>query len=77
MSAIDRRGGAEPRQHFSSVFFMQEDGGCLSRLAPVCACLQAAFFDPKRNFKTVPYNADVRASWRMCDPAMRHNNQHV
>ena len=76
MSAIYRRGGAEPRQHFFSVFFMQEEGGSLSRLAPACAYLQPGFFDPKRNSKTVPYNAGVRASWRMCNPATRHNNQH-
>ena len=64
------------RQHFSAVFFVQEEGGSLSLRARACACLHLTIFNPNRDFKTMPHKTRVRASWRMCEPGARLNNQY-
>ena len=64
------------RQHFFAVFLMQEEGGSLSLRARACACLHLTIFDPNRILKTMPHNTRVRASWRMCEPGARLNNQY-
>ena len=63
------------RQHFFSVFFVQEEGGSLSLRARACACLHLTIFNPNRDFKTMPHKTRVRASWRLCDQRARRNNQ--
>ncbi len=76
MSALDRRGRAEPRQQFSSVFFMQEEGGALLLPARACANLLLPFIDPSGSLKSMPYKARDRTSWRMWLQQVRGNNQH-
>ena len=75
MSPIERQCATRPRQHFSTLFFMQEEGGSLSLRARACACLHLMIFNPNRDFKTMPHNTRVRASWRLCDQRARRNNQ--
>ena len=75
MRATERGQFSGSRQHFSAVFLMQEEGGSLSLRARACACLHLMIFNPNRDFKTMPHNTRVRASWRLCDQRARRNNQ--
>ena len=75
MSPIERQCATRPRQHFSTLFFMQVEGGSLSLRACACACLHLTIFDPNRILKTMPHNTHVRASWRLCDRRARRNNE--
>ena len=74
MKATERRRFSGSRQHFSAVFFVQEEGGSLFLRARACACLHLTIFNPNRILKTMPHNTRVRASWRLCDQRARRNN---
>ena len=65
----------EHRQHFFRGIFMQENGGCLTRLARACACLHPTILKEKIDLNSMPYKERARTSWRLWLQQVRGNNQ--
>lgn len=74
MSPLVRHRARKSRQTFSGGIWMREEGASMWRRARRCANRRAPIFDPNKDFKTMPYNARARASWRMSQQGPQCNN---